>query len=95
MSPPSELFDKLLWREFFFVVGGQIPDAHEMINNPISLEIPWEDSVEYLERWKKVSYCYQPIHSSILKLSFLPPFFFVFVFCSFVPLIDWLQAAST
>ena len=85
MSPPSELFDKLLWREFFFVVGGQIPDAHEMINNPISLEIPWEDSVEYLKRWKKVSYCYQPIHSSILKLSFLPPFFFVLVFCSFVP----------
>lgn len=53
VSPPSELFDKLLCREFFFVVGGQIPDAHEMINNPISLEIPWEDSVEYLERWKK------------------------------------------
>ena len=73
MSPPSGLFDKLLWREFFFVVGGQIPDAHEMINNPVSLHIPWEDSVEYLERWKKVSYCYQPIHSSIafILASFL------------------------
>ena len=75
MNPPSGLYEKLLWREFFFVTGGQIPDAHEMVNNPISLQIPWEDSVEYLERWKKVSYSYQPIHSSILKLSFLLLFF--------------------
>lgn len=53
-TPPVSLYEKLLWREFFFAVGSQVPNAHEMVNNPVSLQIPWEDCAEYLERWKQV-----------------------------------------
>ncbi|XP_068718955.1 uncharacterized protein [Montipora capricornis] len=52
-NPPPEFYDKLLWREYFFAVGSRVPGAHEMVNNPLSLQIPWEDSDEYLERWKQ------------------------------------------
>ena len=54
-NPPVEVYSKLLWREFFFAVGSQVPEACEMVSNPLSLQIPWEDSAEYLERWKQVS----------------------------------------
>ena len=55
MNPPLEVHIKLLWREFFFLVGSQMPVAHEMVNNSLSLQIPWEDSPEYLDKWKQVS----------------------------------------
>ena len=55
MNPPLEVYSKLLWREFFFVVGSQVPVAHKMVNNSLSLQIPWEDSPEYLDKWKQVS----------------------------------------
>ena len=54
-NPPQKIFNKLLWREFFFTVGSQLPESPEMVNNPLSLQIPWEESAEYLERWKQVS----------------------------------------
>ena len=54
-NPPLEVYSKLLWREFFFVMGSQVPEASEMVSNPLSLQIPWEDSAENLERWKRVS----------------------------------------
>lgn len=55
VNPPLEVYSKLLWREFFFLVGSQVPGAHEMVNNSLSLQIPWEDSPEYLDKWKQVS----------------------------------------
>jgi len=55
VNPPLEVYSKLLWREFFFLVGSQVPVAHEMVNNSLSLQIPWEDSPEYLDKWKQVS----------------------------------------
>lgn len=54
MNPSFDLFKKLLWREFFFVVGSQVSDLHEMISNPVSLQIPWEEDPEHLEKWKQV-----------------------------------------
>ena len=54
-NPPQKIFNKLLWRDFFFTVGSQLPESPEMVNNPLSLQIPWEESAEYLERWKQVS----------------------------------------
>lgn len=54
-NPPQKIFHKLLWREFFFTVGSQLPESPEMVNNPLSLQIPWEETPEYLERWKQVS----------------------------------------
>ena len=54
-NPPQKIFNKLLWREFFFTFGSQLPESPEMVNNPLSLQIPWEESAEYLERWTQVS----------------------------------------
>ena len=61
VSPPLEVYSKLLWREFFFLVGSQVPVAHEMVNNSLSLQFPWEDSPEYLDKWKQVSVERKPL----------------------------------
>ncbi|PFX23560.1 Cryptochrome-1 [Stylophora pistillata] len=53
MSPSFDLFNKLLWREFFFVVGSQVSDVHEMISNPLNVQTPLEENPEHFEKWKQ------------------------------------------
>jgi len=55
-APPLSLFDSLLWRDFYFTIGSKNPTLHQVINNPLCLEIEWEDNAFAVEQWKKVYY---------------------------------------
>ena len=41
------------------------PGLHKMDNNPMSVQYPWEENAEGLQRWKNVSV-------TIWKCAFLP-----------------------
>ena len=47
--------EPLLLREFFFTVASSNPGLHKMDNNPLSVQFPWEENPEALQRWKQVN----------------------------------------
>ena len=53
--PPLSLYRQLVWREFFFTLASQNPNMDRAVDNPLSLNIPWEDNEKALDAWKKVS----------------------------------------
>ena len=54
--PPTSFFQSLLLREFFFLMAASNPGLHKMENNPLSVQFPWEENAEGLERWKQVRF---------------------------------------
>ncbi|KAI4887744.1 hypothetical protein NFI96_017181 [Prochilodus magdalenae] len=50
-SPSISLYDKLLWREFFYTAATNNPRFDRMEGNPICLRIPWERNPEALAKW--------------------------------------------
>ena len=52
--PPLSLYRQLVWREFFFTLASQNPNMDKAVDNPLSLNITWEDNEKALEAWKKV-----------------------------------------
>ena len=54
-SPPLSFHEPLLLREFFFLMASNNPGLHKMDNNPLSIQFPWEENAEGLQRWKQVS----------------------------------------
>ena len=46
--------EPLLLREFFFIMASANPGLHKMDNNPMSVQYPWEENAEGLQRWKNV-----------------------------------------
>ena len=53
--PPVSFQEPLLLREFFFTMASANPSLHKMDNNPMSVQYPWEENAEGLQRWKNVS----------------------------------------
>lgn len=53
--PPVSFHEPLLLREFFFTMASANPGLHKMDNNPMSVQYPWEENAEGLQRWKNVS----------------------------------------
>ena len=53
--PPVSFHQPLLLREFFFTMASANPGLHKMDNNPLSVQYPWEENPEGLQRWKSVS----------------------------------------
>ena len=53
--PPVSLQAPLLLREFFFTMASANPGLHKMDNNPMSVQYPWEENADGLQRWKNVS----------------------------------------
>ena len=51
--PPISLFNNLLRREYFLQSASQNPDLHKMVNNSMSLQLPWEDNASALQQWKE------------------------------------------
>lgn len=51
--PPLSLYRQLVWREFFFTLASQNPNMDKAVDNPLSLNITWEDNEKALEAWKK------------------------------------------
>uniref|UniRef100_A0AAR2KL01 Photolyase/cryptochrome alpha/beta domain-containing protein n=1 Tax=Pygocentrus nattereri TaxID=42514 RepID=A0AAR2KL01_PYGNA len=50
-TPSISLYDKLLWREFFYTAATNNPRFDRMEGNPICLRIPWERNPEALAKW--------------------------------------------
>uniref|UniRef100_A0A8K9Y0L9 Cryptochrome circadian regulator 3b n=1 Tax=Oncorhynchus mykiss TaxID=8022 RepID=A0A8K9Y0L9_ONCMY len=50
-SPPISLYDKLLWREFFYTAATNNPRFDKMDGNPICIRIPWDRNAEALAKW--------------------------------------------
>ncbi|XP_076857223.1 cryptochrome circadian regulator 3b [Brachyhypopomus gauderio] len=50
-SPSISLYDKLLWREFFYTAATNNPHFDRMEGNPICIRIPWEKNPEALAKW--------------------------------------------
>ncbi|XP_048589639.1 uncharacterized protein LOC5512527 isoform X2 [Nematostella vectensis] len=53
MEAPVIVFESLLRREFYFYLSSANSNFCNMENNPISLQFPWEENKEGLERWKE------------------------------------------
>ncbi|XP_066528064.1 cryptochrome circadian regulator 3b isoform X2 [Hoplias malabaricus] len=50
-TPSISLYDKLLWREFFYTAATNNPRFDRMEGNQICLKIPWERNPEALAKW--------------------------------------------
>lgn len=48
----EQLTKNLLLREFAFLVGSSCPKFDMMVDNPLCIQLPWDDNQEYLEAWK-------------------------------------------
>ncbi|XP_048589641.1 uncharacterized protein LOC125573258 isoform X2 [Nematostella vectensis] len=51
--PPATLFTGLVRRELFLHVASHNADLDKMVDNPLSVQFPWEENKDGLERWKK------------------------------------------
>uniref|UniRef100_A0A671R7H4 Cryptochrome circadian regulator 3b n=1 Tax=Sinocyclocheilus anshuiensis TaxID=1608454 RepID=A0A671R7H4_9TELE len=51
VSPSISLYDKLLWREFFYTAASNNPRFDRMEGNPICIRIPWDRNPEALVKW--------------------------------------------
>ena len=56
--PPMSFNEPLLLREFFFTMASANPGLHKMDKNPLSVQYPWEENSEGLQRWKQASFLY-------------------------------------
>ena len=52
----TSFYQPLLLREFFLLMAASNPGLHKMENNPLSVQFPWEENAEGLERWKQVRF---------------------------------------
>jgi cryptochrome len=48
----SEITKNLLMREFSFIVGISTPRFDIMKGNPLCIQLPWEENLEYLTAWR-------------------------------------------
>ena len=51
--PPLSVFEGLLRREYFLHAACKNADVHKMANNPLSVQFPWEENAEGLQKWKE------------------------------------------
>ncbi|XP_041110949.1 cryptochrome-1 isoform X2 [Polyodon spathula] len=47
----TDLYKKLLWREFFYTAATSNPRFDKMEGNPICVQIPWDKNPEALAKW--------------------------------------------
>nr|XP_055073401.1 cryptochrome circadian regulator 3b [Misgurnus anguillicaudatus] len=50
-KPSISLYDKILWREFFYTAATNNPRFDRMEGNPICIRIPWDKNAEALAKW--------------------------------------------
>ena len=49
----EELTKNLLLREFAFLVGSSSPKFDSMHGNPLCIQLPWDDNIQYLQAWRE------------------------------------------
>ena len=52
---PESLIGQLIWRDFFYCVAAYTPNFTKMKDNPICLQIEWDENERMMEAWKHVS----------------------------------------
>ncbi|XP_051551160.1 cryptochrome-1-like isoform X2 [Myxocyprinus asiaticus] len=50
-NPSISLYDKILWREFFYTAATNNPRFDRMEGNPFCIRIPWDKNAEALAKW--------------------------------------------
>jgi cryptochrome len=59
---------QLIWREYFYTMSVLNPHYAKMEQNPICLDIPWNDDPDGLERWKKGQTGYPFVDAAMRQL---------------------------
>ncbi|CAI8045818.1 Cryptochrome-2 [Geodia barretti] len=67
-SVVRQLTQKLLNREFYFVVASQVPNYDITENNPICLQLPWETDTSLLPLWREGKTGYPWIDAAMRQL---------------------------
>ncbi|XP_074972339.1 cryptochrome-2-like isoform X2 [Phalacrocorax aristotelis] len=49
----DELYQGLLWREFFYTAGASIPNFNQMVGNPVCLQVDWDKNPQHLHAWRE------------------------------------------
>ncbi|XP_051979946.1 cryptochrome circadian regulator 3b [Xyrauchen texanus] len=50
-NPSISLYDKILWREFFYTAATNNPRFDQMEGNPFCIRIPWDKNAQALAKW--------------------------------------------
>ncbi len=67
-KPPTSLKGQLLWREFFYTVGGATKNFDKMEGNPICRQIDWDDNQEFFKAWEEARTGYPWIDAIMVQL---------------------------
>ena len=70
-KPPVSLEGQLYWRELSYLIGYTSPNFHQMVDNPICMQIPWrdgEDAQALLEKWEMGQTGYPAVDATMNQL---------------------------
>lgn len=68
-KPPVSLKGQLLWREFFYTVGGATKNFNKMEGNPICRQIDWDENDEFYKAWEESRTGYPWIDAIMMQLK--------------------------
>ncbi|XP_032235657.2 cryptochrome-2 [Nematostella vectensis] len=51
--PPMSLYRQLIWREFFFTLASKNPNMDQVNDNPLCIQISWEENKDRFLCWKQ------------------------------------------
>nr|BAA96849.1 cryptochrome 2b [Danio rerio] len=68
MNPSISLYDKILWREFFYTAATNNPRFDRMEGNPICIRIPWDRNAEALAKWAEAKTGFPWIDAIMMQL---------------------------
>ncbi|EDO38966.1 predicted protein [Nematostella vectensis] len=51
--PPMSLYRQLIWREFFFTLASKNPNMDQVNDNPLCIQISWEENKDHFLCWKQ------------------------------------------
>ncbi|XP_067056147.1 cryptochrome-1-like [Acropora muricata] len=67
-QPPVSLHGQLLWREFFYTVAYGTPNFNKMKDNPVCLQVNWDENEEFIHAWTEARTGYPFIDAIITQL---------------------------
>ena len=68
-KPPVSLRGQLLWREFFYTVGGATKNFDKMEGNPICRQIDWDQNDVFYKAWEESRTGYPWIDAIMMQLK--------------------------
>ena len=72
IKSPVSLEGQLYWREMSYLIGYTTPNFHQMVDNPICMQIPWrdgEDAQALLDKWEAGQTGYPAVDAAMNQLK--------------------------